>query len=313
MGLPTLNIIRVPTWPTTDPEENVESDNVDSDMEVDIIGVDEKDENVSRTKYVDSEMVLVQLKQLQLLLNKCYYCGHLINCSSQTQREKGGIFFVSYNCTKCNTKRYWRSFKGPFTQMLATGALLSGINFAKIILFFGILKCIFPTSSPFFYAARVVRPIIEKFFNHQRSALIENLRRTGSSIHLCIDGQYDSPGYCAQNCTVTAIEASSQKVVDFVTVRRCEANNKLGNAEPIAFTRLLNKLLSEGLTIATVTTDNSRTLNSLFREKYPFISHRLDLWHLMRNIYRKLAPRFNRVSFYVFLIIVFFKFRLILC
>lgn len=69
-------------------------------------------------------------------------------------------------------------------------------------------------------------------------------------------------------------------------------NNHSPNAEPAAFGRVLNDI-SNHIQIASVTTDNSPTLNKMFREEYGHIKHYIDLWHLLRNMFKKLAPKFK--------------------
>lgn len=108
-----------------------------------------------------------------------------------------------------------------------------------------------------------------------------------------MDGQYDSPGYSAYYCTVTAIEAVTRKIIGFLTVAKSEVNNISSNAEPLAFCRLLNELQSLHVKIVSVTTDNSTTLNKMFREEYPYIRHNFDMWHILRNIFKKFASKFK--------------------
>lgn len=69
-----------------------------------------------------------------------------------------------------------------------------------------------------------------------------------------------------------------------IIAKRSEVDNKSSNAELVAFIRLLNKLLNKYLVIAIIISDNSKTLNRLFRNDFLFINHRLDLWHLLRKI-----------------------------
>lgn len=72
------------------------------------------------------------------------------------------------------------------------------------------------------------------------------------------------------------------------------------NAEPKACRILLNELLSKNLSVNSVTTDGSRSLSALFSSKFLFLKHYLDLWHILHNIQKKFAPKFNnRVCFYL--------------
>lgn len=139
-----------------------------------------------------------------------------------------------------------------------------------------------------YYAAQyVVRPIIHRYYANERNVIIDRILQSGREVHLSADGQYDSPGFCAYNCTVTALESVSKKIIGFMTATRHEANNRSAGAEPIAFRRLFNELLEMNIRIAFVTTDASPSLNALFANEFPQIRHYYDLWHILRNMYRK--------------------------
>lgn len=45
--------------------------------------------------------------------------------------------------------------------------------------------------------------------------------------------------------------------------------------------------------ISLVTTDNSSALTKMFRENYPQIKHYIDLWHVLRNMFKKFSPKFT--------------------
>lgn len=241
---------------------------------------------------------MVEISQLKLLFHQCYLCSHAINESALQLKTKGGILFVSYWCSKCKRRHFWRSFKGPLIQIFCGASMLAGINFAKILQFFAFLRCFFPTKSPMFAAAqKVIRPIIRNYYEFKNFQLINYLRGLGP-IHLAIDAQFDSPGFSAYHCTVSALESTTRKIIGFMTVKRSEANNKSCNAEPIGTRQLLNKFRGDNLDIASVTTDGSKTLKRLFETEFPGISHYWDLWHILRNLYHKFHPKFAVVSFF---------------
>lgn len=106
-------------------------------------------------------------------------------------------------------------------------------------------------------------------------------------------GQFDSPGYCAYYCVITALESVTRKVIGFKIVTKKQVNNNSANAERFGFGLLLNDFLTKNLRIGFVTSDNSKALNSLFENEYPEIKHYLDLWHVLRkNMHRNLKRRY---------------------
>lgn len=269
---------------------------------VDVETVDVEDPNEVETK---NEFIAVEVSQLKLLFKQCHFCSLNIKSGQFNYKFRGGIFFAKYWCSNCKCYRHWRSTKKPFSQLVTASSMLSGLSFKKILNFFAILQCAIPSINSIYYSAKViVRPIIKKFYCDQHNNLIQHLRRINRPIHLCMDGQYDSPGYTAHYCTVTAIESCTKKVIGFFTVSRAEANNNSPSAEKIGFRRLLNYLISNNLQIKSVTTDNSSSLNNLFSTEYPHITHYLDMWHILRNLYRKFSPKFKVVIFFIFYLFI---------
>lgn len=169
--------------------------------------------------------------------------------------------------------------------------------FAQIVSFFTILQCAFPGKRHMFrYAQKIVRPAIDIFYNNMRLPILREIMERHRPVHLSMDGQFDSPGHNAY-CTVTAIESMSRKVIHMATVKKQEVNNRSPNAEPAAFRHVLNDLLQD-IAIQSVTTDNNLSLNKMFREEYPEIEHFIDLWHVLRNMFKKFLPKFKeQVSF----------------
>lgn len=233
----------------------------------------------------EPKFFLVDVDDLKLLLRQCHHCGHSIAHGSINFHTKGGVLFAKFWCSKCNRRRYWNSCsKNPFVEMVTAAALLAGIRYEFISKFFLFLDCAFPSMRSVYYAAQyVVRPMIINFYEAHQKNIISNLKNSGNDLHLCMDGQYDSPGYCAHHCTVTAIESTTKKVVGFYTVKKTQTNNNSPSMEPLAFRHVLDDLISKDLKIVSVTTDNSTALNKLFATQYPAVRHYLDLWHITRR------------------------------
>ena len=77
----------------------------------------------------------------------------------------------------------------PFSQLVCGASMLSGIAFEKILRFFAILSCAFPSIRTIYYGEQyVVRPMIQEFYETQQRNLINNLLQAGNGLHLCLDG-----------------------------------------------------------------------------------------------------------------------------
>ena len=89
---------------------------------------------------------------------------------------------------------------------------------------------------------------------------------------------------------MSAIERLSNKVIDFVVVRRPDTENNSPRMEVVGVERLLDRLFNRGLTIRSVTTDRSTAITALMRRKYPDVRHYHDPWHSIQSFRKKLRP-----------------------
>lgn len=294
--MPKFNIVRIENWPPLNAVENIEEEEIPDEDEledVDVMTIDNDEEN-DNPKKPDPFCVMVEISQLKLLLRQCHFCGHTVYENMLHYNFKGGSIFANYWCNACKKRRFWKSFESPFVQVSTTATMLSGILFAKIFKFFAILNCCFPSRTTLFYTAqKIVRPMIREIYLLQQTHLIDFLIEINEPIHICVNGQYDSPRFCAYHCTVTAIKSVTKKIIGFTTVKRSEVGNKSCNAEPEATRQLIDFILSKNLNIASITSNNSTSLNKLISTNYPNIHHFLDLWHILRNMHNKYLPKFG--------------------
>lgn len=188
----------------------------------------------------NQNFVCVQFDQLKLLHRHCYVCGNRIFDETIKYKTKGGTLFVKYWCGKCSAYRYWKSYESSLSVIAAGAANLAGIGFSKIIDFFLFFSCVFPSKFGLFQMSKnVIYPVIRTYYEHIRKQIINQLVTKGP-LDICVDGQYDSPGFCAYFCTVNAMEATTGKLIGFATVRRSEVNNRSPNCEPEATRRLFH-------------------------------------------------------------------------
>lgn len=295
LGLPRFDLHHIETWPAAEVRVQLERESAANCEPFDDFENDDSKE----------DFLFVDINQLKLLTRHCYVCGCRVGNETQRFSTRGGIIFLKFWCSSCSKHRYWKSYERSVSSIMAGSSVLAGIGFAKILNFFCFLRCAFPSRRAIFSAAKdFVYPVIRTFYNNDRLQILNSFITSGQSINICMDGQFDSPGFCAYYCTVSALEASTNKLIGFATVKRSEVNNCSTNAEPLAVRRLMDDLLNRNISIASVTTDGSKALGKVFRENYPNIRHYLDLYHILRAMYRKFAPKFNRVG-YLFLFLRF--------
>ena len=71
-------------------------------------------------------------------------------------------------------------------------------------------------------------PEIDNAWEREQKDVVEAIKNDGRELHLGVDGQCDSPGHNATYCTVTAMDARSNKVVDLNVVNVKEVPNSQG-------------------------------------------------------------------------------------
>ena len=55
--------------------------------------------------------------------------------------------------------------------------------------------------------------------------------------------------------------------------------------------RCLDSLLANNVQILSIVTDRHRGVGSLMKKEYPFIKHQFDVWHLAKNVVKKLTQK----------------------
>ena len=72
-------------------------------------------------------------------------------------------------------------------------------------------------------------PEITSTWKKHQKEIIEEADARPEMVSLSVDGQCDSPGHNATYCTVTAMDADTNKVLDFEVVNVKECKNSQGN------------------------------------------------------------------------------------
>ncbi|GBG84696.1 hypothetical protein CBR_g39072 [Chara braunii] len=114
---------------------------------------------------------------------------------------------------------------------------------------------------------------------------IDTVMRSGRPVTLMVDGRYDS-ARSAQHCTVTAIECDTRLVVGVHTLRPKNEGKALNQLEVPAVVRLLRGLLSRGLKIRCVVSDDCAALGPQLERLG--IEWQKDCHHKVKNIRKTL-------------------------
>ena len=137
----------------------------------------------------------------------------------------------------------------------AAALLFSGNNFAKLSLFAKCLHLAFFSATTYhLYQKNYLATQIHSWWSEMQNEMFANLG--DQPVTIAGDGQMDSPGYCAKNCTYTVMHAELDYVlhVELVDVRHSQLKSVV--MEKVGCQRAL-EFLMERINITEVVTDAS--------------------------------------------------------
>ncbi|KAF8365972.1 hypothetical protein PRIPAC_83801 [Pristionchus pacificus] len=242
------------------------------------------------------EFLLIESSQLLSLFDRCPSCG-LKAIVSRSFTLNGSAVRIAWDCEHCVTPQSWRSqslLKGRYYHgnvKLVTAAHTTGLPFPRLHDFASVMGLSLPKERTIHdLLVRLVFPATDFIYvNHMKEvgSIVRNaMNRRG--LDLSMDGRYDSPGFSASNCTVSAIYLKTNLILEIVNKHKKEIgiNNVSGRMEKAGVREGLRRIQAMQLRIRSVCTDNDAKLGKMLREDVLFkdIQHLLDFWHLIKSI-----------------------------
>jgi hypothetical protein len=176
--------------------------------------------------------------------------------------------------------------------LISAAVLFSGNTFTNLDNFCKILNLQYLSEKSFYEIQN------EYLFPTIHSAWIENQEQVtsylcGRPLKLSGDGRCDSPGFSAKYCTYSIMDQESDLILDFSIVQVTQAGSSNG-MEKVGCKETLDRLLSTALDIETFATDRHIQIRAMMKSDYPRINHQFDIFHVSKNITKKLALLANK-------------------
>uniref|UniRef100_A0A915DWL2 Uncharacterized protein n=1 Tax=Ditylenchus dipsaci TaxID=166011 RepID=A0A915DWL2_9BILA len=125
-------------------------------------------------------------------------------------------------------------------------------------------------------------PVVTEEYCQQQKEL---LGRISEPIDISLDGQYDSPGYSAELCAVTAVEDYTKQVLAFSVFHRSEVGGISGRMELAGVKKTLEFLNSE-VGIKSVMVDKHLQVCAYLKsEEY---TYHFDPWHMLKSTQKRI-------------------------
>lgn len=274
---------------------------LDSDFEPD--PTEENYDNINIVipveKPIESDRTfLVYESSLMKLIRYCPNCGAVIDTELTTEKQNtGSQLKLSLHCLNgCNiswsSQPEFSATRGVGSVLITAAAEMSGILFSKLKRFAWLLNLKFFEKTTYYrLRADYVFPQINLSYKDAQAGIINEIKEEKRKIDIGMDGQCDTPGHNASYCTVTAMDADTNKVIDFKVVRVAEVKNSQ-NMEKEGTIRCLNAIQDEhNLEIRVLSTDRHPSIRKLLRTDPRFLAiiHQFDIWHIAKSLLKALS------------------------
>lgn len=170
---------------------------------------------------VEYEYILVPLKSLMSLINKCPLCSS--RCIGDS-KYNGCKYTCSFYCFVCQNIFSWTNDeekrKGPQINIrIATAIYTTGLTFTKIQYFFELLNIPHIKAKSFYsIVKKYIQPAICQLYTRSQNELWQEI---ADNPKLVIGGDMraNSPGFCAKFGTYIVMDLSSNKIINLELVQ----------------------------------------------------------------------------------------------
>uniref|UniRef100_A0A8R1UNN4 THAP-type domain-containing protein n=1 Tax=Pristionchus pacificus TaxID=54126 RepID=A0A8R1UNN4_PRIPA len=128
------------------------------------------------------------------------------------------------------------------------------------------------------YIADLIGPAVDNVYVNHMKEVLNIVRNTthDKGIDISMDGRYDSPGFSASNCTISAVDLKTNLVI--MVVNKNKKEKEIGGVS--------GRMEKEGVRQGLMRIQALQFKDRMLREDAQFkdIKHLLDFWHLIKPI-----------------------------
>ncbi|KAF8366453.1 hypothetical protein PRIPAC_84282 [Pristionchus pacificus] len=290
-------ISSVPTVERADSSYRPQLSSQSSQIEEDEDEIEEEEEKIA------ADFFLVAKANLEPLFRRCQDCGGMIDPISIEWIQIASALSVKFQCTECKVHFRWdsQSKKGTgksqvfqLNQELPIAAFVTGTPFPRLLECCDVLGIATPKERTMrdairFYGSPAIDRVYEEWENDAR--VTSKAFAPAEVVVLALDGQYDSPGWCASNCKVSAIDTSLGLIVGAVSLSSKDPgiDGKSVRMESRGTEAVLEQLIDVGFTVRMRVTDSNSMVDKRLREnpKLNHIEAQRDFWHVQKPLRKK--------------------------
>lgn len=228
-------------------------------------------------------------------------CGRKIPAEKIESTQFGCRLHLSWTCTAGHSDS-WDSCPvirrtSTVNLELATAIVCTGSTYTDFRSVADVMDMgIFSERSHTRYQERIIFPTIMMAYINQRQQLLDEIRQKQEQdpeSHLVIgaDGQFDSPGYSAHYCTVSAMDLDKKTILTANPVEITDPSSTSSSGmEKEGLKQILTQLIDDDqVRVEVLCTDQSSSVMTMVEDEFPLLDHQLDVWHLSKNFKRKIT------------------------
>ncbi len=242
----------------------------------------------------DIPKYLVFETELDKLFTTCLRPGCHSPITKLTKLTTGSMLSVTTTCSHYHTDT-WHSQPSvrrmPAGNLLLSAAiLLSGSTYTKTHRFTDLLCMPILCESEFDNIQNTyLFPTVNDYWTMHQDAILSVL--APDELRVGGDARSDSPGFSAKYTSYTIMDLKTSLILDQQLVVKTETANNSVAMEKEGLDRCLQFLDSRKIKIHTLATDRHVGVQSLLKEEYPKINHQFDVWHVKKNVCKKLHKK----------------------